>query len=81
MKKLQDGTDLLLTKVMQIAQYNLGLQCTSQGLGVPQDYAEAVRWYRLAADQGCAMRNSILDHVRMGQGVLQDYAEAVSGTD
>ena len=24
------------------------------GEGVPQDYAEAVRWYRLAADQGYA---------------------------
>ncbi|MDA0221360.1 MAG: tetratricopeptide repeat protein, partial [Proteobacteria bacterium] len=23
-----------------------------EGTGVPQDYAEAVRWYRLAADQG-----------------------------
>ena len=23
-----------------------------KGQGVPQDYAEAVKWYRLAADQG-----------------------------
>jgi hypothetical protein len=25
------------------------------GLGVPQDYAEAVKWYRLAAEQGAYM--------------------------
>ena len=28
--------------------------------GVLQDYAEAVRWYRLAADQGMLLRNTIL---------------------
>ena len=26
----------------------------ARGQGVPQDYAEAVKWYRLAADQGDA---------------------------
>ena len=26
----------------------------TEGKGVPQDYAEAVKWYRLAADQGNA---------------------------
>ena len=25
-----------------------------EGNGVPQDYAKAVKWYRLAADQGYA---------------------------
>ena len=35
------------------AQYNLGfMYANSQG--VPQDDVEAVRWYRLAADQGHA---------------------------
>ena len=33
------------------AQFNLGSRYDN-GLGVPQDDAEAVRWYRLAADQG-----------------------------
>ena len=33
------------------AQSNLGLMY-DQGLGVSQDYAEAVRWLRLAAEQG-----------------------------
>ncbi len=47
------------------------------GQGVLQDYAEAVKWYRLAADQGMLRHNPILGHVREGQGVPQDYAEAV----
>ena len=29
--------------------------CTTTNVGVPQDDAEAVRWYRLAADQGQAL--------------------------
>jgi len=36
-----------------IAQYNLGV-LYAVGRGVPQDDAEAVRWYRLAAEQGDA---------------------------
>ena len=35
------------------AQYFLGLMYAS-GRGVPEDDAEAARWYRLAADQGHA---------------------------
>ena len=37
------------------AQYNLGIMYAN-GYGVPEDDAEAVRWYRLAADQGHAGR-------------------------
>lgn len=33
------------------AQNNLGVMC-AYGFDLPQDYAEAVRWYRLAAEQG-----------------------------
>ena len=33
------------------AQFNLGMMYDS-GQGVRQDYAEAFRWYRKAADQG-----------------------------
>ena len=29
------------------------------GEGVPQDYAEAMKWYRKAADRGMLMHNSI----------------------
>ena len=35
------------------AQYLLGLMY-GRGDGVPQDDAEAVKWYRLAAEQGLA---------------------------
>ena len=50
----------------------------ANGVVVPQDYAEAMRWWRLAADQGDAMSQlSLGDMYRAGQGVPQDYAEAV----
>jgi TPR repeat protein len=46
--------------------------------GVAQDYAEAVRLYRLAAAQGDAVAQFNLGTMfSKGQGVAQDYAEAV----
>ena len=33
------------------AQFNLGF-CYEHGQGVPQDFGEAVKWYRKAADRG-----------------------------
>ena len=58
-------------------QYNLGVMYDF-GQGVPQDYAQAVKWYRLAADQEHvkAQYNLALKYDK-GQGVPQDYAEAV----
>ncbi len=49
----------------------------ANGKGVAQDYAEAVRWYKLAAAQG----NSIAQHnlgamYANGKGVLQDDLQA-----
>jgi TPR repeat protein len=59
------------------AQYNLGIMYDN-GYGVPQDYAEAVRWYRLAAEQGYASAQFNLALMyRNGEGVPQDDAEAV----
>ena len=50
----------------------------SNGNGVPQDYAEAVKWYRLAAEQGDANAQYNLGVMyHKGKGVPQDYAEAV----
>jgi uncharacterized protein len=50
----------------------------AQGLGVEQDYAEAVKWYRKAADQGVTAAQSNLGLMyAQGLGVAQDYAEAV----
>jgi TPR repeat protein len=48
------------------------------GLGVPQDYAAAIKWYRLAADEGNANAQAGLASMYAeGQGVPQDYAAAI----
>ena len=48
------------------------------GQGVRQDYAQAVKWYRKAAEQGFAEAQYNLGvRYDQGQGVPQDYAEAV----
>ena len=58
------------------AQYNLGVMYGT-GRGVPEDDAEAVRWYRLAADQGNHLAQVILGGMYgNGQGVPQDYVQA-----
>ena len=44
---------------------------------MPQDYKEAVRWYRAAAEQGFADAQSNLGLMYdKGQGVPQDYIQA-----
>ena len=48
------------------------------GRGVPQDEVEAVRWFRLAAEQGNAEAQLYLGVMYSnGRGVPQDDAEAV----
>ena len=50
----------------------------ANGQGVPQDYVEAVKWYRRAAAQGHASAQFNLGNMYAnGQGVPQDYVEAV----
>jgi uncharacterized protein len=44
---------------MQNAQNNIGLMYKN-GNGVVQDYAEALKWYRLAAEQGNAGQHDII---------------------
>ena len=34
------------------------------GIGVPQDYKTAVKWYRLAAEQGYAYAQTNLKHMK-----------------
>jgi TPR repeat protein len=54
------------------AQYNLGVMYR-KGEGVPQDYKEAVNWYRKSADQGYASAQYFLGSMyATGRGVLQD---------
>ena len=70
-------TGLTLRLVFRLPLNNLGLRYGA-GLGVPQDDAEAVRWWRLAADQGHVdAQNSLGFMYREGRGVPQDAAEAV----
>ena len=58
------------------AQNNLG-GMYEFGRGVPQDYGEAVRWYRLAADQGHASAQRNLGGMyAAGRGVPQDDVAA-----
>ena len=47
------------------------------GHGVAQDYAEAAKWYRKAAEQEDALAQSALGNMyRLGVGVAQDYVQA-----
>jgi len=74
-----DETDMLRLAAEQgraYAQYNLGVMYNN-GTGVPQDYAEAMRWYRLAAEQGDADAQGNLGVMYdTGTGVPQDYVAA-----
>ena len=55
-----------------IAQYNLGVMYAN-GEGVPEDDAEAVRWYRLSAEQGDAnAQNNLGFMYDNGEGVPED---------
>jgi len=48
-----------------------------EGRSVPQDYAEAVKWYRKSAEQGNAPAQACLgESYSSGQGVPKDYVEA-----
>jgi uncharacterized protein YdaT len=60
-----------------LAQVRMG-KAYASGKGVPQDYKEAMKWYRLAADQGNASAQYALgDAYDEGRGVPQDSNEAV----
>jgi len=63
-----------------VAQYNLGI-LYHEGHGVPRDFNEAVRWFRLAAEQGAAPGASDAQFLlawsyEEGAGVPKDYKEA-----
>lgn len=47
------------------------------GMGVPKDYVQAAKWYRLAADQGEASAQLSLGTMySLGEGVSRDYVES-----
>jgi TPR repeat protein len=58
------------------AQYEAG-ERYHDGLGVPQNYAEAFRWFVQAAAQGHAKAQSNVGMMYfVGRGVLRDYVQA-----
>ena len=58
-------------------QYNLGLRY-AKGEGVPRDFQEAARWFRLAADQGhCGAQCYLGAMHAFGHGVPLDRDEGV----
>ncbi len=60
------------------AQYYLGVM-SDNGRGVPQDYKQAVAWYRKAAEQGHAKAQHNLGIMyKYGQGVPQNYKKAAA---
>ena len=70
------GTSSLRIRVTPRAQFELGFRYAN-GKGVLKDDAEAVRWLRLAADQGDATAQLVLGLMYAdGNGVLEDDAEA-----
>jgi hypothetical protein len=59
------------------AQYNLG-QLYAKGLGVPQNHAEAAKWYRMAAKQGDTHAQMTLSGMySKGLGVAKDDRKSI----
>ena len=75
-------TDFEVTKLLAeqgeaFAQYNLGVMYEN-GVGVPENVADAVKWYRLAAEQGRARaQNNLGVMYENGEGVSENNAEAI----
>ena len=66
------GSGWLPSRVDADAQFNLGLMYAA-GEGILKDEAEAVRWFRLAAEQGVASAQFNLGLMyAKGEGVLKD---------
>lgn len=81
--KIDDATALTLTRAAAdggcaMAQYELGRRY-ELGDGVPQDYAEAARWYHKAAEKGSQYyyAEKLGEVYKKGLGVEKDYDEAI----
>lgn len=60
------------------AQYNRGTEYW-YGSGVPQDYVEAAKWFRKAAERGFAeAQYRLAQMMAIGQGIRQDDTEAAN---
>jgi TPR repeat protein len=59
------------------AQHTIGLMYEN-GYGVTRDYAEAMKWFRMAAEQGYTRAQSQIGLMyEKAEGLTQDYAEAL----
>ncbi len=75
-QRLCNGMPGQHNRVMQTGQFDLGALYW-QGRGVPQDFAEAARWFQLAAKQGYAKAQAALgDLYLVGWGVPRDNRAA-----
>jgi TPR repeat protein len=79
----RNDADTLHTSLALAEAGNEGAQIATgmmylQGQGVPQDFKEAVKWFRLAADKGNTEAMGFLGAIFHdgGNGVAQDYREA-----
>ena len=71
-------SDVRRSKATRCAQNNLAAYVRTSVNGVKQDHAEAVYWYRLAAEQGNALAQYNLGAAyENGLGVPQNYVEAM----
>jgi hypothetical protein len=80
--KAQPAVDLIATKAKaeqgDAAAQNILGDLWAHGKGVPQDYAQAAKWYRRSADQGFALAQCNLAALyAAGAGVKSDSTEAV----
>ena len=57
------------------AQLNLGAML-DKGQGVAQDYAEAAKWWRRAAEQDSLAQRNLGWHYARGDGLPQDFVQA-----
>ena len=77
MPRQPSGTALLLSRAMPQPSLIWALSYEN-GVGLPQDHGQAVKWYRLAAAQGhVAAQFRLGVSYDLGQGVTQDYVEAI----
>ncbi|MCA8835846.1 MAG: sel1 repeat family protein [Proteobacteria bacterium] len=61
---------------ISLAQFNLGTMYKN-GEGVPEDYREAVKWFRLSAEQGHESgQYNLGGGYHFGNGVPKDYVLA-----
>ena len=74
---VRSGPDIGTLPVGSVLALLEELVTYDNGEGVPEDDLEAVRWYRLAADQGYVVGQSNLGGMYVdGRGVPQDYVHA-----